>query len=279
MSLGLIKPGMRSANLTGKLHPMTGLSIEPIGVLKNGTVLWPVIGAAEPSDDPDDPSYTGEDDADDDEDDDEDEEDTKKPPVKKTKKASKKADDDDEDEEDDEDRQPTRPERQAARYRVKLREAEKKNADLEARLRAIEDKDKPADEVKAREAKEATDRAEKAAGVARRLQLENAFLRSNDVNWIDPTDAFRLIDLDDVDVDEDGTVDESQLRRALRALAKKKPHLVKAKSSARDNDDDQDDEEPRSRRSASTMNSSRKGQGKTPDRSVLAKKFPVLNNL
>jgi hypothetical protein len=279
MSLGLIKPGRRSANLAGKFNPRTWLPLEPIGELKDGTVLWPVMGAADPSDDPDDPAYAGGTE-DDDQDDDEEDEEEDKPKSKRRKKVVKKDDDEDDDEEEEEEDKPSRPERQAARYRTQLRASQKENAALAARLKAIEDKDKPADEVKAREAQEATTRADKAAGVVRQVRLENAFLRSNDVNWIDPTDAFRLIDLEEVDVDDDGMVDEQQLRRALRALAKKKPHLVKPKTTrGQDDDEDDDDEEPRSSRTASTMNGRRRGKNTGADRAALAKKFPVLGNL
>ena len=89
----------------------------------------------------------------------------------------------------------------------------------------------------------------------------------------DSDDALRLIDLDEIDVDEDGTVDARQLRRALRDLAKRKPHLVKKKASGRDEDDDDDKST-----SSSTMNGSRRGS-KDPsklDRATLAKRFPVI---
>jgi hypothetical protein len=274
MSLRLIRPGIGSANLAGKIHPKTGLELEPIGYLKDGTAVWPVMGGSEDEDDPDFVGGGGggkgkEDEDDEEEDDDEDED---EPKSRKGKgKHSKDDDDEDEDEEDD---KPTRPERQAARYRTQLRAAQKQNADLSARLKALEDKDKPADEIAKREADEAKSKADKLADKIRAQSLELAFFKANQIDWADPSDALRLVDLEDVDVDEDGTVDAVQLRKALRALAKEKPHLVKKKTES--SDDDTDDDEPGSRRSAPRMNGRRRGAGKTPTRAELAKKFPVL---
>ena len=294
MSLGLIKPGMPGA-ASVKIHPKTGEIIEPLYVRKNGSLVWPVLGAA--SDDPDDPSFTGEGSDDEDEDDDEEDEDdepkSKKRPVKKSAKSKKDEDDDDDDEDEDEDDRPTRPERQAARYRVKLRETEKALRDVQAELKAIRDKDAKPDEVASRDLTEARETIDKLTAQNRTLAAQLAFFTANTINWIDPADAFALAEreglLDDV-IDEDGTVDKRELRRGLRELAKRNKHLVKPDESPKargrkttdedDEDDEEDDDEPRSRKSASSMNGSRRGKrGAAPSREALAKKFPVLNRL
>lgn len=276
MSLRLIKPGLPAVGL---IHPKTGKAIVPLGVLPSGKVVWPVLGAS--SDDPDDPDFTGEGGSggeDDDEEDDEDEtEDDDKGKSSKGKGKSSKEDDEDDDEDEP---KLTRPERQAARYRVKLRESEKRVQALEARLKAIEDKDKPKDEIAAREAAESKAKADAAAKRSTELAIENAFLKANVIDWVDVDDVLYVAEreglLDDV-VDEDGTVDTKALRVALKDLAKRKPHLVKPKAAPRDGDDD--DEESGSRRSGSTMNGRRRGAGKTTSREELAKKFPVLGRL
>jgi hypothetical protein len=269
MSLGLIKPGIGSANLAGKLHPKTKEELQPIGYV-NGKAVWPVIGAA--SDDEDDPDFTGEGGSDDDEEDDEEDEDDKS--KRSTSGKGKHSKDDDDEDEEEEDKRPTRPERQAARYRVQLREAEKREAALAQRLKAIEDKDKAPDEIAERDKSEAERKAAALAEKNRSLTIENAFFKANDVNWVDPADALRLVDLDDVEVDDDGTVDTKALRSALRDLAKRKPHLVKPKPRAEDDDSDDDQGS-----SAPRMNGRRKGAGKTPSREDLAKRFPVLGRL
>jgi hypothetical protein len=267
MSLGLIKPGMRSANLAGKRHPKTGELLVPLGYLKNGTAVWPVMGAA--SDDPDDPAFTGQGgqgesgQQDDDEDDDSDDESS-----------------DDEDEstkakDDDEDKKPTRPERQAARYRTERNALRKELDDLRASLRRRDDADKPKDEILGRDLSEARSQVEQLTATNRKLVCQLAFFQANKVEWADSGDAFSLAEregvFDDL-IDEDGTVDTRELQRALSSLAKRKPHLVKSRA----RDEDGTDEESSSR-SGSTMNGRRKGdRGTGTTREQLARRFPVL---
>jgi transcription factor IIIB subunit 2 len=283
---------MRSANLTGKLHPKTGEPLVPLGYLRNGAAVWPVLGAS--SDDPDDPKYTGEDDADDDdEDDDQEYEDDNK----KSSKARKSKDDDSDDDEDDEDSRIHKVSQQAKRYRLALRAKEKEFEELKTRLQAIEDSEKTPDEVANRTITELKKANDTLTENARMMTAQLAFFRTSipGVQWIDAADVFALADrsglFDDI-VDDDGTVDERELRRALKELARRKPHLVKkleddpkarGRKSKKDEEDDEDeqddDEEPRSRRSASTQNGRRKGSTSTTDRAALAKRFPVLNKL
>lgn len=42
----------------------------------------------------------------------------------------------------------------------------------------------------------------------------------------DPADAFRFLDLDKIEVDDDGNVDEDEIASALEALINKKPYLA-----------------------------------------------------
>ena len=283
MSLRLIKPGMSAA----LRHPKTGALLEPIYVTKAGKVVWPGLGAS--SDDPDDPAYTGKDDEDDEDEDDE-EDDEEDEDVKKDKKTSKKGKDDDE--EDDEDSRIHRASQQAKRYRLKLRAAEKELGDLTARMKAIEDQEKAPDEVASRDIADLRSKNDALIETNRVMHAQLAFFKTSvpGVTWIDASDVFALAErsglFDDV-IDEDGTIDETELRRSLKDLAKRKPHLVKKieddtkargrKSSKDDVDEDEDDvEEPRSSKSASTLNGRRKGTKGTPDRAALSKKFPVL---
>jgi hypothetical protein len=299
MSLGLTKPGMRSANLTGKLHPKTGEPLQPIGYLKNGTAVWPVLGAS--SDDPDDPEFVGgggpDPDDDDDEDEDDEEEKPRKRPAKKSTKAkSKDEDEDDEDDEDDEEELKYKSARQAKRYRLRLRAEETKNAELNARLKALEDRDKDPDEVVSRELTDARTQVQSLTEITRVMQAQLAFFKTTvpGVVWADPSDVFAVAErsgLFDDAIDEDGTVDTRELRRGLKELAKRKPHLVKKieddpKAGGRkskdedDEDDEEDDDEPSTRRSAGPMNGNRKGKGKAePTRQALAKRFPVLGRM
>lgn len=287
MSLGLIKPGRPAAVRFPAKHSLAGQVIEPLGVLPSGKVVWPVAGGAPDDTDPDDPTFTGEDEEDEDQDDDEEDENDKKSSKsrKSTSKKSKAGDDDDED--DDEDDKPSRPERQAARYRVRLRESERQNAEMRARLKALEDKDKKPDEIQTRDLTDAQATVAKLTEKNAEMSAQIAFFTSNTITWADPSDAFALAQreglFEDV-IDEDGNVDARELRRGLRDLAKRKPHLVKKdeddpkargrKSKDTDEDDEEDEDEQRSSR---PMNGNRRGRkGTTPTRAELAKKFPVL---
>lgn len=283
MSLRFIQPGASAA----LRHPKTGAILQPLYTRKDGSLVWPVLGASE--DDPNDPKYTGgdgdddsDDDADDDSDEDEDEEDDDK--KKSSKKSKSKKDDDDEDDEDEDDSRIARASRQAKKYRLALRESEARERALDARLKALEnkgkpdaDKDKP--DVESAELKAAQDRADKAEKAALLVRVERLAERGT-IQWVDLEDVMAALqrdeDLWDDIVDEDGTVDKRELTRALRDLAKRKPHLVKPK--VRDQDDEEDDDKGSG--STRQMNGKRKGSGKSgQSREELAKKFPVLGRL
>lgn len=95
------------------------------------------------------------------------------------------------------------------------------------------------------------------------LRIQAAFLASNKFEWADPSDALRLADLADVEIDdEDGTV--HGMEDALKKLAKSKPHLLKTTRA-------------KNGPSGTSNNGQRKGKDKTkPDREALAKTYPVL---
>lgn len=292
MSLRLTKPGLRSGLM---LHPKTGEEIKPIGILPSGKVVWPVMGAS--SDDVDDPAFTGEDDSDDDaeeddDDEDEDEDEEEKPkPRKSTKTKNKVEDDEDDEDEEEKESRIARASRQAKQYRLRLRKLEE---EFTAYKKNIEDDQKAPDEVAARDLADLRAKNETLAEANRVQTSMLAFFKTPvpGVEWVDASDVFALAEregLFDEVVDEDGNVDQRELRRGLKDLAKRKPHLVKKDDSPKargrkvvdsDDDDDEDDDEPRSKRSAASMNGSRKGSKTTgPDRKALAKKFPVLNRL
>lgn len=287
MSQRLIQPGLSAA---GKYHPRTALPLEPIGEI-NGKLIWPVIGGDE-ADDEDDPRFQDgggeaddEDEGDDSDEEDEDEEDEDEDDKKKSK-SKKKSKDEDDDEED----KPKYTEREYRKLEKRMKAADRRADETEKRLRDLEkaarksgskklkgrdrdeDRDDDHDDEAIRREKE---RADKAEALIRETRLENAFLKVNTYNWVDADDALaaaeRLGLLDDV-FDEDGKLDRAELRHALKALAKKKPHLLKPSK----NDEDDDTEKP-DRRSGSTMNGKRKGQKGQADRKELAKRFPVLN--
>lgn len=117
--------------------------------------------------------------------------------------------------------------------RAALKAANKEAADRRKRLEALE-----ADEAKRKEAElSEVEKADKRAkdAEARAAQLEqrwrDGMLRSavtiaaTQAQFYDPEDAYRLADLSQLTVDDDGTV--TGVDEALRSLVKAKPHLVK----------------------------------------------------
>lgn len=58
------------------------------------------------------------------------------------------------------------------------------------------------------------------------LRLQNAFLTTNSVEWVDSETAFKLLDLDEVEIDEK-TGKITGLKSAIEKLAKDKAYLLK----------------------------------------------------
>lgn len=98
--------------------------------------------------------------------------------------------------------------------------------------------------------------------------LATAFLKDNTHQWVDPDAALRLANLDDVEIEADGTV--TGLDVALSDLAKKSPYLLKT-----------DKKQPPARKSGEKPGG--QGSGGTRDKATeakakadLIKKYPGL---
>lgn len=103
------------------------------------------------------------------------------------------------------------------------------------------------------------------------LRRERAFLGSNTVTWHDPEIALGKLDWESL-TDEDGTVDSAALDKAIKALAKSKPFLVK-----KDVVDDDEENKPPAQPSAGGKPGTGKKQTKAElDRAALEKKYPAL---
>lgn len=232
-------------------------STEPLIVLSDGTPLYPIMGSdpegqeGQGDEDPD-----GEEDGEDDEEPDEDEK-PKAKPKSKTKETP--------------DQMRRRLNREAKEHR-EAREA------AEARLRAIEDKDKSEMEILKRDHEELLEKTKDHDSTLNKLRIENAFLKLTGYNWHDPDDALdRILKDPDVTINDDGSVDG--LKDAVKELASKKPYLLKA--------GEDDEEEPRTRRQAAPRGASGAGVGSGPNskrnqtksaqRSKLIEKYGLSN--
>lgn len=98
------------------------------------------------------------------------------------------------------------------------------------------------------------------------LRVENAFHRENKYTWHDPADALSALNMANVSIGEDGTVEG--LKAAIDDVAKRKPHFVKK----------DDNSGPKPVASGEPVNGKRQGSKvETADRAALSKRFPALN--
>ena len=168
---------------------------------------------------------------------------------------------------------------EAKKKRLRIREQTRRIAELEAentRLKGAKGKDSKDEDEDDDESSEALKaEQEKSKALEERLtkqaiQTEFTSILANPktkIKFADPKIAFRLLDLDDVEVDEDYTVDG--LEDAIKDLAKTAPYLL-AKSK---DEDDEDDEDERPRRTGQRSGTTRK-KGK-PNRDALMKKYSI----
>ena len=221
-------------------------------------------------DDSDDSDEDEDDDSDDDEDDDEDED--------KSGKGKKKPD--------AKDRRIQELSAESKKHRLKASQRGKKIQELEAEVEKLKKQAaKPKDKDDKGEDKSDEDDSE-----LKKSQAENARLKEQVTKqtlrqeftdlttgpkpvakFKNPKAAFRLLDLDDVEIDEDGEVDG--LKDAIKALAKSDPYLLDT-GKAKDDDAD-DDDDPGSGRPPVGQPTRRKGKG-NPNRDKLVAKYPAL---
>lgn len=115
------------------------------------------------------------------------------------------------------------------RMEKRMKAADKRASEAEARLRKIDD----ADKTELQKAQDRVTELEEESDTLRNdnkgLRLQVAFLSINDQAWHKPGVALRLAQsegyLDDV-VGEDGTVDEKAMKKAMQNLAKEHEYLV-----------------------------------------------------
>lgn len=146
----------------------------------------------------------------------------------------------------------------------RMQAADKRASDALAEL----DQRKRADQDELTNAKQDLEKAQKRiAELEKQIDktaLENAFLTDNGHEWVDSSDALRLLDMDGVEVKE-GTV--TGLKPAIEKLAKAKPHLLKPETGSGKGSS--------SEASGSAGNGRRKGQ--TGERTVdYTNRFPAL---
>jgi len=277
MGLRHIKPGLTAARKAGTgifhptlRHPLTGEPLEAVGVVGDEP-LWPIVGGGEGDDDSggggDDDGDDG-DDADGDDGDGDDDGDDDKDPKAKIKAL--------EEEKDRHYKRRKKAERELDALRAELDALKAKVKKGKKATEPEDDEDDDDEESPADRRRREEDEAEK-----RRLKIENAFLRTNTIDWVNPSHVMTLLLADDdyeVEFDDRGNIDRKSLVVELKRFAKANPHLVKPKPAKQGDADGDTSTGDNSGGSASSMNGQRKGKGKTaqPTREQLAKRFPAL---
>ncbi len=119
------------------------------------------------------------------------------------------------------------------------REAERELNKLKKTKADDDDKDATAVQKAEKARADAVTRSEKLAAKLRTTEVNNLIIKhAGTLNFQDVDDALSLVDRDEIDVDQDDdepenvTVDEETVVGALKALLKKKPHLLKSADGA-----------------------------------------------
>lgn len=165
---------------------------------------------------------------------------------------------------------------EAKRYRLRASSRGKRIRELEAENEALK-KGKPKQKTKTDE--DDSEKDEFSEDLAK-VQKENEtlarqnedllvrldFMANTKYDWVNAKTALKLLDLDDVEITEDGEVEG--LEEAIDDLAKEHPYLLKKE---KDGDDEEDDPTKKRKRSTGQPTGNRK-KG-TPNREALIKKY------
>ena len=252
---------MRQSLTTHPTHPKTGKVLGPVGYRSDGRPIFPILGAAEDDDDTSGSNDDADDDADDDDADDDDsgdEDDSDDDDDKAGKDGSKSGDDS-----------------ELAKVKERMKAADRRASKAEAELKKIADAKKD-DLTKANDnLKEVTAERDTLQTENAGLRMQVAFLSANTHSWAKPKQALTLAQtegyLDGVVDEDDGTIDDKALKKALNKFAEDNKHLLKSS----DGEDDEDERPP----SGSNVGSQKKKKkGKDLDKEALRRKYPALRS-
>jgi hypothetical protein len=245
-------------------HPHTGEPLRAIVQMDDGEYLWPLLGADGEGDDNGDEN--NEDDGVEDQDDPED--DAADDKGGKTPKGKAKGD--------------TVSREEYERLLTRMKAADRNRAEAQRKAEEYERKDKTELENAQADLKKAVEQHEKLQGNFKTLALTNAFLIASqraDIVWHNVKVAQKAAELGELEVDPDtGEVDG--IDKAIKALAKEQPYLVKGKENAEDEEDD-GEKKPKPRgTSGSGVGSTKTPKGKPNNGKLtedeLRRRFPAL---
>lgn len=165
--------------------------------------------------------------------------------------------------------------RERKRKERALEKANERIAELEGK-KPKKDGDKDGDEEDPRDKRirELEEQLENAATVDGTTLIRDEFRDFEKYAWHNRKTAFSLLDLEKIDISDDGVVDRESLEDAIEDLVKEHPYLVKAAESDKDDEEDED-VDPNEKRSGGTFNGRRQSKQRN-NRAVLEKRYPVL---
>jgi hypothetical protein len=243
-------------------HPRTGDELLPLLTLRNGVSVYPILGSDGSSDSGD----AGDGGADDDPEDEEDEE-----------EDEKGADSGDTGEKGDKEKPETVARAEYLKLKSRMKAADRRASDFENELRRIKDADKPELEKLKTELEEERKAREQATADLNTARLENAVLKDPQFSWNDPEDVVEMAKLalrkGDLEINEDGEVEE--VAAWLKALAKRKPHFLKAATKRKKNADEGDDDDDSGSTGGAVGSGRKKGNGKL-DAETIRRRLPAL---
>lgn len=165
---------------------------------------------------------------------------------------------------------------EAKKYRLRAKKERDRANDLAARLEKLENKDKPeTDQLKSERDTLKTqnaDLSDKLQKMAVRIAVRDEAADFN-FNPKKMRSIEKLIDFDEVDVDDDGEV--TGLREELERIADENPEWV-LDSSDSDKDKDKDKDTSGGRRPSGKQTNGKKGGREGLDKAALERKFPAL---
>jgi hypothetical protein len=151
---------------------------------------------------------------------------------------------------------------------ARMKAADKNAADALKKVKEYEDKDKSETERLSSEVEDLKKVNEGLADENKRLKFDNAFALQSKHSWQDPEIVLGIVrNHEAVSIDDDGTV--SGMEKALDAIAKAKPFLLKTEEGGGDSGP--------TGPSGSSTGSSKKNDPSKMDEDALRKKYPALN--
>jgi len=155
----------------------------------------------------------------------------------------------------------------AAKHRNRAKQLQAELDELAAWRKEHEDANKTELEKSHAKTKELEDKLEKSDARVRSSAIRLAFYDSGvGVQFKNPATALRLLDLDDIEIDDEGEADVAEVKKRAEALLKAEPYLGKA---------DSDDRESEGNEQPSGRPPAKKKKG-DENRTELEKKFPAL---